>query len=94
MLYLPKSEVASLTPVYPSRWRVATSAGRVGHVPRLGETRFWVALGSSGVTPRWLVREGESWRAFCTGVFASMSVKNAHIADEHRMFPFSKLTVA
>ena len=62
MLYLPESEVASLTPVYPSRCRVVTWDGRVGHVPRLGETGFWVSLGSSWVNPRWLVREGESWR--------------------------------
>ena len=62
MLYLPESEVASLTPVYPERWRVVTCAGRVGHVPRLGETRCWVALGASWVNPRWLEREGEFWR--------------------------------
>jgi hypothetical protein len=61
MLYLPEHEVASLTPVYPERWRVVTSDGRVGHVPRLVETRYWVALGSSLVNPAWLVREGKFW---------------------------------
>lgn len=61
MLYYPETEVASLTPVYPERWRVVTADGRVGHVPRLADTRFWVALGSSWVSPRWLVREGDFW---------------------------------
>lgn len=62
MLYLPESEVATLTPVFPSRWRAVTRDGRVGHLPRLGETRYWVALGSSWVTPRHLVRDGDFWR--------------------------------
>lgn len=42
--------------------QAADCAGRVGHVPRLGETRCWVALGASWVNPRWLEREGEFWR--------------------------------
>lgn len=62
MLYLPESEVASLTPVYPDRWRVVTSDGRVGHIPRLSDTRSWVALGTSWVSPAWLRREGDFWR--------------------------------
>lgn len=62
MLYLPEGEVASVTPVYPERWRVVTATGQVGHIPRLGETRGWVGLGSSWVNPRWLVRRGEFWQ--------------------------------
>lgn len=62
MLYLPESEIASLTPVYPDRWRVVTAAGQVGHVPRLSDTRPWAALGSGWGNPRWLVRQGDHWR--------------------------------
>ena len=62
MLYLPESKVASLTPVYPDRWRVVTFDGRVGHVPRLTDTSCWVALGNAWVSPRWLLREGNCWR--------------------------------
>jgi hypothetical protein len=82
MLYLPESEVASLTPVYPSRWRVVTCDGRVGHVPRLGETRFWVALGSSWVTPRWLVREGECWRDPAGFLYAYQALAEPEVLEE------------
>ena len=82
MLYLPEGEVASLTPVYPDRWRVVTCEGRVGHVPRLSDTRSWVALGSSWVSPRWLRREGDFWRDPAGFLYPYQELAEAEVVEE------------
>ncbi|MFN8607502.1 MAG: hypothetical protein U0931_08220 [Vulcanimicrobiota bacterium] len=82
MLYLPESEVASLTPVYPDRWRAVTFDCRVGHIPRLLDTRSWVALGTSWVSPRWLRREGDFWRDPAGFLYPYQELAEAEVLEE------------
>lgn len=58
-LYVPESEIASLTPVYPNRTRIVLADGTVAHRPGPPPPGPWVPLHHSWVNPQHLTQLGE-----------------------------------
>ena len=85
--YVPESEIASLTPVYPERTRVVLADGTVGHFPGPPPTGPWVQLHDSWVTPHLLTRQGDFWKDPADYLYPYVSLANLEIEEEESDLP-------
>ena len=86
-LFVPESEVASLTPVYPDRTRVVLADGTVGHFPGPPPAGPWVPLQDSWVTPHLLTRQADFWKDPADYLYAYAPLANLEIEEQESDLP-------